>query len=60
MTIDMEDNNMVETMREEPIYEKLNPRECMIISRDDKGVLVACNEDGNIKLKRVSYPTPED
>ncbi len=53
----MKDDNRVENRREEPIYEKLNPKECMIISRDAKGVLVACNEDGDIKLKRVLYPT---
>ena len=51
---------MIENRREEPVYEKLTPKECMIISRDAKGLLVACNEDGDIKLKRVPYPTPED
>ena len=51
---------MVEKRSEEPVYEKLTPNECMIISRDAKGLLVACNEDGDIKLKRVPYPTPED
>jgi hypothetical protein len=48
---------MVERNKEEePIYEKLSPNECMIISRDDKGILIACNKDGDIELKRVSYP----
>ena len=48
---------MVERNKEEePIYEKLSPNECMIISRDAKGILIACNKDGDIQLKRVSYP----
>lgn len=40
--------------RTEPIYEKLGPNECLIISRDTKGILVACNEDGKVTLKRVT------
>lgn len=49
---------MPERKREEPIYEKLGPNECIILSRDEDGVLVACNKDGDIKLKRVPYPKP--
>jgi hypothetical protein len=56
----MEENNMIEKKKEEPVYEKLEPNACMIISRDDKGVLVACNKDGDVKLKRVLYPTSEE
>ena len=51
---------MIEKKEEEPIYEKLEPNACMIISRDDKGVLVACNKDGDVKLQRVPYPTSEE
>jgi hypothetical protein len=58
--LDMEENNMIEKKKEEPVYEKLEPNACMIISRDDKGVLVACNKDGDVKLKRVLYPTSEE
>jgi hypothetical protein len=48
---------MVEKRKEEPIYEKLGLDECMLLSRDDEGVLFACNEKGNVILKRVPYPT---
>lgn len=41
---------------EEPIYERLQDKECLIISRDREGVLIACNEDGEVKLERVPYP----
>lgn len=50
---------MHERKREEPIYEKLRPNECMIVSKDDDGILVACNKDGYIKLKRIPYPRQE-
>ena len=45
--------------REEPIYERLQPKECLIISKSDKDVLVACNVDGEIKLKRIPIPAAE-
>lgn len=51
---------MMEKKKEEPIYEKLGLDECMLLSRDDEGVLFACNEKGNIKLKRVPYPTSKE
>ncbi len=39
-----------------PIYEKIAPGECLIISRDKNSILIACNKDGEVKLERVSYP----
>jgi hypothetical protein len=42
--------------KEEPIYEKLEPNSCMIISKNTRNVLFACNEEGKIKLKRVKIP----
>ncbi len=41
---------------EEPIFERLGPKECLIISRTDKELIVACNEDGEIKVKRIPIP----
>jgi len=43
-----------------PIYEKIGKDECFIISRNEDGVLVACNREGKIELSRVSYPKKED
>lgn len=43
-----------------PIYEKISPGECLIISRDEKSILVACNNNGTIELNRISYPKSED
>ena len=34
-----------------PIYEKLSPGEVFIISRNDKGVLVAANDDGECNIR---------
>lgn len=45
--------------KEIPIYEKIAPNECLIISRDEDGILVACNKNGEIDIKRVSYPKKE-
>jgi hypothetical protein len=42
--------------KEIPIYERLAKGECLVILRDDDGVLVACNKNGDIALKRVPYP----
>jgi hypothetical protein len=42
--------------KEEPIYEKLEPNSCMVISKSSKDVLFACNEKGTVKLKRVKIP----
>ncbi len=41
--------------KEEPIYEKLGPKECLIVSRDEEGIFFACNEDGKPRLKKVRY-----
>jgi len=42
--------------KEEPIYEKLDPNSCMIISKTDDDVLIACNKNGKIELRRVPIP----
>lgn len=42
--------------KEEPIYEKLDPNSCMIISKTDDDVLVACNKKGKVELQRVPIP----
>uniref|UniRef100_A0A6H1ZI13 Uncharacterized protein n=1 Tax=viral metagenome TaxID=1070528 RepID=A0A6H1ZI13_9ZZZZ len=34
-----------------PIYEKLSPGEIFIISRSDKGILVATNDDGECDIR---------
>ncbi len=39
--------------KEEPIYEKLEPGSCMIISKSGKEFTYACNKNGEIKLKKV-------
>ncbi|GEM_PF-4268100 len=49
-------NEKAETKEEIPIYEKLAPGECLIISRDERGILVACNKGGEIEIKRIPYP----
>lgn len=46
--------------KEEPIYEKLEPGSCLIISKTDSDVLFACNKDGEIKLRRVEIPGKEE
>ena len=38
------------------IYERLAPGECLIISRDEKGILVACNKNGELEIKKIPYP----
>ena len=43
-----------------PIYEKIGPGECLIISRTDKNIIVACNKNGEIEVKKISYPKEED
>jgi len=47
---------MGKSKREVPIYERLAEGECLVILRDDDGVLVACNKKGDIALKRLPYP----
>lgn len=39
-----------------PIYEKIAPGECLIVSRDKDSILVVCNKDGKIEIDRISYP----
>jgi hypothetical protein len=41
---------------EEPVYERLQPKECLIISKTKDDILVACNVDGKIELKRIPIP----
>jgi len=41
------------------IYEKLDPDSCLIISRTSEDVLVACNKDGEITIKRIAIPKKE-
>jgi len=48
-----------EKKSEAPIYEKLDPNSCLIISRTSDDVLVACNKDGEITLKRIPIPKKE-
>lgn len=45
---------------EVPIYETLAPNECLIISKDDDGLLVATNRLGTVDLKRVPFPEEEE
>jgi|APFre7841882654_1041346.scaffolds.fasta_scaffold105020_2 hypothetical protein len=39
-----------------PVYEKLEPGSCYIISKSKKDLLVACNREGNVEVKRVPIP----
>lgn len=45
--------------KEIPIYERLAPKECLIISKTSKELIVACNVEGEIKVKRVPIPQEE-
>jgi len=38
------------------VLEKLAPNECLIISRDGDGIIIAINKDGDIILKKIKYP----
>jgi len=49
-------NNLKCVEEEEPIYEVLTPGDCLIISKNTEGLLVACAMDGKIELKRIKYP----
>jgi len=40
-----------------PIYEKLEPNACYIINRSNEDLLVACNNNGEIEVKRVPIPS---
>jgi len=39
--------------KEEPIYERLEAGECLIISRNKEGLLVAFNDNGKVKIRRI-------
>ncbi len=39
--------------KEIPVYERLGPKECLVVSKTDDSILVACNEDGKVRLRRV-------
>jgi hypothetical protein len=39
-----------------PVYEKLDPGSCYILSKTEKDLLVACNIDGKVEVKRVPIP----
>ena len=53
-------NNLKCVEEEEPIYEVLDKYECLIISKNEEGLLVACNTCGIVELKRVKYPKEEE
>ena len=47
--------------KEEPIHEVLNPYDCLLISKNEDGILVACSDGkGKVHLERVPYPSEED
>jgi hypothetical protein len=46
--------------QEVDVYETLGPNECLIISKTEKDMLVACNKKGEVKVKRIKIPNPED
>lgn len=50
----------VRRTKEEYVYERLGLKECLIISKTKKDALVACNEDGNIRFKRIEFPKKEE
>jgi hypothetical protein len=52
----LEGTHMGRSKKEIPIYERLAEGECLVILRDEDGVLVACNKKGDVALKRVPYP----
>jgi hypothetical protein len=45
---------------EAPIYEILKPNESLIISRNEEGILVACNRNGEVEIKRILYPSSDN
>ena len=51
-------NNLRCQEKEEPIYEVLNPYDCLLISKNEDGILVACGDKkGKVHLERVPYPS---
>lgn len=53
-------NNLKCVEEEKPIFELLAKYECLIISENEEGLLVACNIGGKVELKRLIYPKGED
>ena len=41
---------------EEPIYETLDDNDVLIISKNEEGLLVVSNRNGNVQIERVKYP----
>ena len=41
---------------EEPIYETLGDNDVLIISKNEEGLLVVSNRNGNVQIERVKYP----
>lgn len=39
-----------------PVYERLGPKECLIMYKSKDDLLVACNEDGKLEVKRIPIP----
>jgi len=46
--------------KKEPVYEHLGPNECLIISKTDEELLVACNKEGEVHIKRIRIPDKEE
>jgi len=40
----------------EPVYERLGPKECLILERTEEELLVACNDEGKVVVRRVKLP----
>ena len=53
-------NNLKCVEEEEPIYEVLSPGDCLVISKNEEGLLVACIMGGKMELRRVKYPKEEE
>lgn len=49
-------NNLKCVEEEEPIYEVLTSGDCLVISKNEDGLLVAYVIGGKMKLRRVKYP----
>jgi len=39
------------------VYERLGPKECLILERTESDLLVACNENGKVIVKKVPIPS---
>lgn len=42
--------------KEGPIYEKLEPDQCLILEREADEIVYACNEKGKITVRRARIP----